>query len=176
MAVGVLSVLACGAHEPPELVLAGPDRVRAEALGPVDAPAVVLHDGTVPEGLIWSLSREGVARIEQDRVIAEGPGVVQVVAEWEDQRVEWTLVVELGTTLAFVRPPARLRVGEEVPLEVEATVGDDVVEPGPIEWASSDPGILAVDVGRATGVAPGTAWITASARGASAMAELEVVP
>src|SRR5688572_13921537 len=123
MPYGVVTLVACGAYEPPALVLDGPEHLRVDRLGPVEGPRVELEDGTEPEGVIWTLSREGVAHVEGDRLVAEGPGEVQVVAEWEDQRVEWTLLVELGTMLAFVQPPSRLKVGQEVPLQVEARVG-----------------------------------------------------
>src|SRR5687767_4058527 len=105
MSYGVVTLVARGSYQPPELVLDGPEHLRVERLGPVDGPTVRLEDGTEPVGVIWTLSREGVAHVEGDRLVAEGPGEVQVVAEWEDQRVEWTLLVELGTRLGFVHPP-----------------------------------------------------------------------
>ncbi len=179
MAYGVVTMLACTTYEAPELVLDGPEHLRVDRLGPVDGPRVQLQDGTEPEGVIWTLSRDGVAHVENGRLVAEGPGEVQVVAEWEDQRVEWTLLVELGAMLAFVRPPSRIKVGEEVSLQVEARVADRPVDIGAVDWASSDAVVLTVTPGppaSAVGLAAGTADVTASAPGASAMIELEVVP
>ena len=71
-----------------------------------------------------------------------------------------------------------------VPIEgrwpFSATVLDSTGNPVPIgslAWASSDPSIAVVDsTGVATGVAPGTATITASAQGRSGSALLAVVP
>ena len=172
----VLTLAACsGEEEPPLLVLDGPARVRVDRLGAVMGPDVRLDDGSVPRGLIWSLSPHGVARFDGQTVVAEGPGEVRVIAEWEEQQVEWTLVVELATMLAFVDVPATLPVGGEVELQLEARMGEETIDPGPVDWSSSDPAVVRVTNGRAYGVAPGMAYITAHARGAQAMAELEVV-
>lgn len=176
---GLVTLVACGSHEPPDLVLEGPDHLRVDRLGPVDGPRVLLDDGSEPDGVIWSLSRDGVAHVDGDRVVAEGPGEVQVVAEWEEQRVEWTLRVELATRLAFVHPPSTVRVGEEVTLLVDARTPNHPVAVGPIEWTSSNTEILTVNAGPppyAYGLSVGTAYVTASVPGASAMIELEVVP
>jgi hypothetical protein len=168
---------ACGRDEPDRLVLDGPTDVRVTELGPVDGPDVRLTSGDLPDGLIWTLSRSGVARIEDGRVIAEGPGQVEVAAEWEGARVSWTLAVELDTTVSFVGPPSSLRVGEVQPLLIAAQVGDQTVEPGPIQWATSDPAVLVVDPnGTAIAAGAGTAYVTATTNGGNAMVEIEVVP
>lgn len=176
MAGWTLLLVACGSPEPASLVLDGPDRVRVERLGGVDGPAVRLDDGGAPDGLSLTLSRDGVARIEDGRVVAEGPGEVVVRAEWEGQRVEWTLRVELETTVAFVRPPDTLSVGEQARLGVAVSTGDRPVAAPAVEWSSSDPGVLRVDAqGAAEAVAPGQAWVTARSGGGQAMAEIRVV-
>jgi hypothetical protein len=177
MSIGALVLtVACGSSPVPQLRLDGPAEVQVEALGPVDGPRVVLENGHVPDGLIWTLSRDGVARIVGGRVVAEGPGEVQVAAEWEGERVVWTLRVELATMLAFVDPPSVVAVGSTVTLPVAAKVGDVDVDPGQIVWTSSNPSVLQVDAsGTVVGVSAGMAYVTARARGASAMAEIEVV-
>lgn len=177
MSTGALVLtVACGSPEVPELVLEGPTEVRVEALGPVDGPRVILENGHAPDGLIWTFSRDGVARIVDGQVVAEGPGEVQVAAEWEGDRVTWTLRVELATVLAFVDPPSSLPVGTPLKVLVAAKVGDLEVEPGQISWTTSDPKVLEVDgSGTVVGVSSGVAYLTARARGASAMAEIEVL-
>jgi hypothetical protein len=172
----VLLAACSGEDEDPVLVLEGPDRVRVDRLGVVLGPDVRLDDGSVPHGLIWSLSPAGVARVDGQQLVAEGPGEVRVVAEWEEQQVEWTLVVELATMLAFVDLPATVPMGREVELKLAAHMGDRPIEPGPVDWSTSDPAVLVIVDGRARGVSPGMAYITATARGAQAMAELEVTP
>ena len=178
MSTGALVLtVACSWHETPELLLDGPSEVRVEVLGPVDGPRVVLEDGREPDGLIWTLSRDGVARIVGGRVVAEGPGAVEVAAEWEGERVAWVLHVELATMLAFVDPPSSLPVGASRTVEVAARVGQTRVEPGPITWSTSNPEVVEVDAtGTVVGVGAGVAYLTARARGASAMVEVEVTP
>jgi hypothetical protein len=135
---------------------------------------VVLAGGAEPEGLIWSFSRPGVATFERGAVLAEGPGEVDVVAEWEGERVAWHLVVELGTELSFVDVPATLSVGETTTLALAS--GERPVAPDDVTWTSSDPKVLQVSGGQLQAVAPGTAFVTASTGGSSAMAEVAVQP
>jgi hypothetical protein len=169
--------LACGEPDPPELRLDGPSEVRVGSLGPVDGPRVILEDGRSPDGLIWTLSRDGVARIVGGEVIAEGPGDVEVAAEWEGERVVWTLHVELATELAFVDPPSSLPVGASRQVAVAARAGETEIDAGRVVWKSSNTEVLGVDPsGRVSGMSAGVAYLTAQARGASAMVEVEVVP
>lgn len=169
-------ILACDGSSP-TLVLSGPAEVHIHHTGPVDAPKVMLEDGSAPVGVIWSLSREGVARIEGDRVVAEGPGEVDVVAEWEGMQVRWKLVVELATSVSFVSPPSTIRVGQSRSVAIKATAGERVIEPGPIEWTASDPSIFRVDgQGTLTALSPGVGYLTARAAGAFAMVQIEVTP
>lgn len=171
----VLALFACVTSGKPELRLDGPDRIAVNHLGPVDGPRVVLDEGAAPDGLILTLSRPGVARIEGNRVIALAPGVVDVVAEWEGDRVVWTLEVALETTLSFVDPPSTLRVGDAVALAVVAQVGERAVDAGLVTFVTSDDGVVGIDDhGRAVGRGPGTAYVTARAKGTSAMVEIEV--
>src|SRR5688572_3827333 len=134
---------ACGTSSP-ALELEGPAEVRVNRLGPVHGPKVVLDDGSIPTGVIWSVSKEGVARLSGDQVIAEGAGEVDIIAEWEGARVEWTLIVEPATLLSLVDPPPRLKVGERRAMVVRATAGERHVDPGPIEWEVSHPEVLRV--------------------------------
>ncbi|MEQ1567014.1 MAG: hypothetical protein ABMA64_15350 [Myxococcota bacterium] len=180
MSIAAIAVwVACGRDEPPpeQLVLTGPTEVRVSELGPVAGPTVRLTSGRDPDGLIWTLSRPGVARLDEGRVVALGPGEVEVAAEWEGMRVTWRLAVELDTRLAFVAPPETLGVGERHPLSVVAAVGDQQLDPGAVDWSSSNPSVLSVDLaGVATGVGAGTAYVTASTRAGSAMVEIAVAP
>jgi hypothetical protein len=172
----VALALSCSSEEPAVLILDGPEQVRVDHLGPVEAPRVMLEDGAEPRGVIWTAAPEGVARLEGGQVVAIGPGEARVVAEWEEQTVEWTLVVELARVLAFHEPPSRVAVGEQVQLKVAAHVGEAEVGPGDVRWTSSAPALLSVAPdGRAVGITPGTAWVTARASGAKAMVQIDVV-
>lgn len=176
LSTALLTLVACGADRDPELVLAGPAEVRASALGPVDAVPVLLDDGTEPDGVIWTVSHPEVADVQGNRVVAVGPGETEVGAEWEGSRITFRVIVALDTQLGFVDAPETLHLGERRPLVVVARVGDDVVDAGPVSWTSSASEIVELEDGTAVGRRPGTAWVTARARGASAMLELEVVP
>ncbi|MCB9687568.1 MAG: hypothetical protein H6738_16605 [Alphaproteobacteria bacterium] len=174
---GLIVLIACETRREPELLLDGPSEVRVDHLGPVvPAPRVVLGDGEVPEGLIWSFSRPGVASIQHGTLLAEGPGEVEVVAEWEGERVAWDLVVELRTELSFVEAPATVAVGDAVDLHLAATEGGVPVDTTAADWTTSDEAVLLVEGGHLHAIAPGTAYVTASARGASAMIEVTVHP
>ena len=173
--LSTMTLVAClGADKDPRLLLHGPEVVRVDRLGPVVGPEVHLDDGSKPHGIIWSVSSDQVAQIDGSIVVAIGPGEARVVGEWEDQRIEWQLVVELATRLTFVDAPARLAVHEEVALQVEARHGDEAIDVGSVQWATSDPHILQVQAGRALAMAPGMVFVTAQARGAQAVVEIEV--
>ncbi len=167
---------ACHSEGPAVLVLKGPEHVEVEQLGAVDGPVVRLNDGTVPRGVIWTTSPHTVAQLEAGQVHAVGPGEASVVAEWEEQTVSWTLVVELAKVLVFVDPPAQVQVGQTVTLGVAARVGDLEADAGSVVWSSSAPQTLNVsEAGLASGVAAGTSWVTAVAGGAKAMLQVDVV-
>ncbi|MEZ4236305.1 MAG: hypothetical protein R3F59_09120 [Myxococcota bacterium] len=179
MLVRLLMLGACGTSTgEAALRLEGPSEVHVHRLGPVDGPRVVTDGGDVPDGVIVTLSRGGVARVAGDHVVAVGPGEVVVGAEWEGSRVEWVLTVDLDTrtVLTFVSPPSTLRVGVPVALRVAASTGGEPVPVGAVSWQSSDPAVVRIgDDGEAIGVAAGVAYLTARAEGASAMVEVEVV-
>lgn len=171
-----LALVGCGPEPEPTLVLAGPSEVRAAALGVLPGPSVLLDDGTEPDGVIWTVSHPEVVDVRGNRLVVTGPGEAAVTAEWEGDRVGFRVIVALDMRLGFVDPPETLRVGEQRPLRLLARLGEGEVDPGPLSWESSDPDVVRVEDGTATASMPGTAWVTARARGASAMAELEVVP
>lgn len=176
LSTALLAIAGCGPDPEPVLVLAGPPEVHATALGPLPHPVVALDDGTAPEGVIWTVSHPEVVDVQHDRVVVVGPGEASVTAEWEGARVGFHVVVALDTRLGFAGAPASLRVGEARALVLTARLGDQDVDPGPVGWESSDVDVVRVEAGTVTAVLPGTAWVTARARGASAMVELEVVP
>ncbi len=176
MSAALIALVGCGNGREPELVLAAPPEIRAFALGPVDGATVRLGDGSEPEGVIWTVSHPEVAEVQGNRVVVRGPGEASVQAEWEGERVSFRVVVTLDTQLSFVDAPESLRVGEARALSVVARAGEQPVDVGPLTWSTSAPEVVRVDGGTVTAVLPGTAWVTARARGASAMLELEVVP
>jgi hypothetical protein len=167
---------ACTVADDRQLVVEGPSRVQVDELGPVDGPAFVLSDGTAPEGLTLTASPEAVARVEGGTVRAVGPGEASIEGAWNGQTASWSLVVAPRITLRLVSPPATLTVGQRQPFHVEARHGGTSMDPGPLDWRSSDPKVASVDeAGVVTGVAPGTTYIIAKRDHTEAMAELTVV-
>jgi len=171
LAVAVLALVGCGKTDP-ELRLEGVAQVRVDKLGVVAGPLPSLSDGSNPEGLVWSVSSQEVARVDGDQIIASAPGTATVTGEWHGQSVSWKLEVTHEVALHFHDPPAALAVGQSVLLEVD--VQGLPLHPQ-LEWSTSDPAILEVDPeGRVTGRGSGVAYITASGPGGEAVVELTV--
>lgn len=163
-------------EEAPTLVVTHPDPLVIEELGPVALENVRLDDGALPHGLVCHVARPEVARFQDGHVVAMGPGMSDVVCRWEDQDVQFRLQVELVTMLSFDEAPEGLHVGESVRLEVKAQQGEDAVPLGPARWESSNADVLEVASGRVLARAPGVAFVTVRARGATAQVQISVAP
>jgi len=176
MLVAVLA--ACTSSEPqPQLALDGPARVKVDTLGKVDGPHAVGPEGVEPEGLVWSVTPDHVARVEDGQVIAIGRGEAMVTGNWHDQQVQWELVVEPTVTLAFDDPPAEIEVGDRRKLAIQATIGGQPAIPVSLDWSVEPDGIAVIDEdGVLEARAAGTIWVTAKHGTSEAMAEIDVVP
>ena len=174
--LGVLFAVACSTPEPVgELRVDGPARVRVDTLGPVEAPGVVLEDGTATT-VAWTAHAPGVVELEDGQVVAVGPGEARVSGEVDGKTVDWVLVVDPAVVLSFLDAPSSLVVGEAVVLNLAAKVGPRNVDPGAVQWVSSDPSVATVSQGEVMAMGEGVAYLTAKAHGSQAMVELEVVP
>jgi hypothetical protein len=170
-----LALAACGDSR--ELVLDGPAQVTVDKLGPVQGPRVLLSDGTEPEGLVLTVTPEGVATVDGLAVTAAAPGTAAVDASWNGKHVVWNLVVDPRVTLRLVNPPAELAVGARQPMHVEARMGDLAVDPGELVWSSSAPEVAEVDTaGVVVAKAPGTTYVIVKRGTSEAMAQVAVVP
>lgn len=159
-----------------ELALDGPARIRVDHLGAVQGPQVVLSDGTEPQGVVWTVSDGGVARIDGDSIVAEAPGEAQVTGSWEGQAVSWTLVVDPAMILHIQNARPRVSVGDMGTLRASATIGQESVDPGEVTWSSSDAELLTVAAdGTYEALGTGRVWVTAkTANGAESMVEIDV--
>lgn len=169
---------ACGAAEldARQLTLDGPTHVKVTRLGPVEAPRVVLSDGSTPDRLVWSAQPESVAVVTGETIEAVGPGTALVTGVWRGQAVTWTLEVHPSVVLQFVDPPERIAVGQRVPLKLIGRIGDQTIDPGEVAWETSDDGVLAVVPGQATALHAGTAYVTAESKlGSRATLQLQVI-
>ena len=172
-----LLVSACASEPPPQLLLEGSLDVRVDTLGRVTGPRAVISDGTPSSEIRWEVSPDDVARFDVNRehLLAIGPGEAEVMGQWRGQQVSWTLVVEPIIFLHFHEPPADLSVGETTHVMVLGRVQSDLVDPGVVRWATSDPDLATVDaMGRVTGRQQGIVYITASGTHSDAMLELVV--
>ncbi|MFK7930649.1 MAG: Ig-like domain-containing protein [Myxococcota bacterium] len=171
-----LAVLGCTGAETRQLVLDGPPTLTIDRLGPVEGPAVLLSDGSIPEGVTITAVRADVASVEGGAVTAVGPGESVIEARWQEQRVTWTLVVDPKVSLQLISPPATLSVGQTQPLHLQAKMAGRSVDPGNVVWTSTSPEVMTVSAaGEAVGVSVGTAYVIAERGGAEAMAEISVV-
>lgn len=171
-------VVACGAAELDErqLTLEGPAHVKVTRLGPVEAPAVALSDGSAPDRLVWAAQPESVAIVAGSNVEAVGPGTAVVTGTWRGQMVTWTLEVHPAVVLQFVDPPERITVGQRVPLKLIGRIGDETIDPGEVAWETSNDDVLAVAPGQATAIHAGTAYVTAESKlGSRATLQLQVI-
>jgi hypothetical protein len=165
-------LLACAT---PTLTLNGPTEVRVTALGPVDGPHAALSTGEPAAGVSWATDAPAVAAIDGEQVTAVGPGQATVTGTWEGQSVAWSLIVAPPMSLAWMRPPASVAVGQRVQLEVTGQLGDATAPVSDVAWRTSDAAIATVDAaGAVQGVSAGVVYVTATHGTSEAMLELEV--
>lgn len=172
------AVLGCG--QPAEermLVLDGPAKVRVEQLGVVAGPAARLSDGSAAEGVEWTVTPAQVAVVKDGVVEAIAPGEATITGAWKGQTASWRLTVSPAVTLVLRGVPEKLLVGESKQIEAHQRLADGfALVTSPVTWVVSDPSRLTIGGdGLVTGVAPGVVYVSASAAGGDAMAEIEVV-
>lgn len=153
-----------------------PAQVASLAATVRDANGVVVSDRPVA----WSSSDAAVATVSADgAVTGVAPGSATITATSEDKSGSASVTVTrkpVGSVI--VTPPSvELTRGESVSLS--ATVRDTsgvVVTDRDITWRSSDPGVAIVSTsGGVTGIAAGSATITATSEGTSGSAAVTVV-
>ena len=153
-----------------EPVLDGEALVRVQVLGPVPAPAVRVNGAPVP--VSWQTTDTAIVTVDGMDVHAVGSGEATLVGEWQGHSLTWTALVELPVAIRFDRAPEHVAVGATFELMIVVDGSADGME-----WTSSDPSIASVSNDcQVTGVAVGTAYISAQAGAAGAMTEIVVVP
>jgi len=132
--------------------------------------------------ITWSSNDSSVAVVSPDTVLtAVAAGTATLTASSGGKSTSVTITVSpaapIVATLKVVPAAARIAAGEAVRLAATATDASGTPVTGRrLNWSSSAPGIVAVSpVGVASGVAPGTALITATSDGSSASATVTVV-
>jgi hypothetical protein len=158
---------------PPEATIAPSGTVQLAA-APKDAAGTTLTDRSVS----WSTSDAAVATVSEAGLVtgvADGEAVITATSEGESGSA--AITVRTPVAAVVVTPPsATILNGED--LQLAATTEDAAGNPlsdRAVTWSSNSAAVATVSsAGTVTGVAPGTATITASAEGKSGTATITV--
>ena len=125
--------------------------------------ATVIPDSASDRIVSWSVSPEGIARVENGRVmaLAEGTATVTATTNSGGFTASCTVTVYPHVSGVTLTPSAlSLKVGDD-PFTLNAIVSPDNALNRTVNWSSSAPSVAAVDEnGSVTAVADGTATIT----------------
>ena len=125
--------------------------------------ATVIPDSASDRIVSWSVSPEGIARVENGRVtaLAEGTTTVTATTNSGGFTASCTVTVYPHVSGVTLTPSAlSLKVGDD-PFTLNAIVSPDNALNRTVNWSSSAPSVAAVDEnGSVTAVADGTATIT----------------
>jgi hypothetical protein len=145
------------------------------------------HSGRVLSGstATWLSRDSAVARVDPKSgwVQTVGPGLAWVIAASGERRDSARIVVrrpptEPAAASVSISPHDSLAVGDTITFAAAVLDENGAILPdSQVSWASSEPQVVAIDplTGRAQGVAPGTATVTASSGSKVASSELTVV-
>jgi trimeric autotransporter adhesin len=127
----------------------------------------------------WTTSEGTVAAVDPSgNVTGVSPGIATVTATAEGKSATSTITVVIPPVASVVVAPAtaNLTVNGMVQLSAEARDADgDPIAGKTFTWTTSDGGVATVDAtGKVTGVAQGTATITATSEGQSGSSNLTV--
>jgi len=123
---------------------------------------------TLSDDVAWTVSDGTVATIDAAGLLtARAPGCATVTATYEGLTATATVTVTTATlvSLAVTPPERRIHVGSHAHFRATGTFSDGRTFPlgGGVAWTSSDTAVATVGSrGRAEGVAPGIAAITAT--------------
>ena len=125
--------------------------------------ATVIPDSASDRIVSWSVSPEGIARVENGRVmaLAEGTATVTATTNSGGFTASCTVTVYPHVSGVTLTPSAlSLKIGDD-PFTLNAIVSPDNALNRTVNWSSSAPSVAAVDEnGSVTAVADGTATIT----------------
>ena len=128
------------------------------------------------------LSNEGVATVDASSglVTAIAPGTARIIASSETISGEAVIAVTpIPVALVAVTLSSPIMVGAStIATAVVHDASNNVLPGRAVAWSSSDPAVAVADpvTGAVTGLAPGTANITATSEGISGQAALVVIP
>ncbi|MEW5917687.1 MAG: Ig-like domain-containing protein, partial [Gemmatimonadota bacterium] len=161
-----------------------PNRATLEAGSTMSFSAAVLNAAGDPlsdRRVVWTSEDDAIATVSQaGGVIAIAGGATQVAASSGGKSARATVTVtSRPVTLVRITPgSARLSVNNTLPLKAEALDAAGEVVKGVIPtWSSSNAAVASVDSGGVvTGIAPGSAVISATVAGRVGSAAIAVSP
>ncbi len=155
-------------------------RLKAEALDASGAPVAGARVRFVTAGFA------NAGQIDSTGLVSTAsPGILPVVAiaspagggRPTTQRIEIKIVAGAPTSIRITPTPTRIVVGQHVKLDAIPRTADGDSTGDPIAWSSTSPAVARVaDAGVLTGVAPGSAAITASSGKARGTFTVTVLP
>lgn len=163
-----VALVGCG-QAPSEVKLSGEETVTVHTTEPVgvQTATVLDKDGKAIEGpseIKWTVSPQGIAKLEGDKLVPEKSGKAMVKACATDTVCkEYAFVVALPEKVVVTGADGvEWKVGATAPLLAKVMAGETEVANQKVEWMSDNAAVVTVDdKGMATAVAPGTAKITA---------------
>ncbi len=140
----------------------------------------VYSDGTSSDlgsSCEWSSANSAVATVAKGKITGKSVGTTTVTAVYGSYSTTITVTVipSLSVTELSAISALNVNVGKSITVAVTAAYSDDSTAVlKSCKWATSNSAVATVAKGKITGVAPGTATITASSGGASASIQVTV--
>lgn len=137
--------------------------------------AAVYPANTTDQTITWSSSDETVATVSNGLVTAMSVGTATITAQNGDQSATCTVTVEPILAEQIILSETVLTVNVGVPGSLTATVLPEETTDKSVVWTSLNEDIATVADGMVSGVAPGTAVITATCGSATASCTVTVL-
>ncbi|MGN0254413.1 MAG: Ig domain-containing protein, partial [Chordicoccus sp.] len=125
-----------------------------------DIPVTITPAWITAGDLIWSTNDSSIATVAGGKVTGVADGTTTITAQYGDVTASCTVTVS-STPLITVNPnPASVKEGETITLT--ASITPSQYKDSTITWSSNNTSVATITDGTVTGVAAGTATITAS--------------
>lgn len=165
---GVMSITVT----PPSFVLIVGDSVQLTA-------TVEMSNGRPPRSVSWNSSNTAIASVSGSGLVrGVGPGVATITATSAGKSASVSITVALVPVASVTVSPASAGIRVAGKVQLTATVRDgagNVLSGRATAWTSDAPGVATVNAsGLVTGVAPGSATITATCEGKSGTASIAI--
>lgn len=137
--------------------------------------AAIYPTNTTDQNITWTTSNSDIVTVENGLVTATGIGTATITAQNGNQIATCTVTVEPILAEQVILSESAITVNVGTPATLLATVLPENTTDNTVEWASLNENIATVANGIVTGVAPGTAVITATSGTATASCTVTVL-